>query len=126
MDVKCRRYGPDQGYAECYVAYGDAEATVNVQYAVILPHGQHADGCDQMARIGGRCTCDRYSPFAGHEAEVISAARAWLAAHREPSSDPGPALTLRMPAVNDNPYMARDKTRPCSICGSYCYGDCAS
>lgn len=24
----------------------------------------------------------------------------------------------------DNPYMTVDPTRPCSICHTYCYGDC--
>lgn len=127
--VGFRRYGPDQAHAECYVQYGEAEATVNVQYQVILPRGKHSKDCDQINKIGGRCTCDGYVPFRGHEAEIISAARAWLTSgHTDhaPVSVPGGSLPT-MPEILDlNPYMTKDKTRPCSICGSYCYGDCAS
>ncbi len=35
----------------------DRVVTVNTQYAVVAPHGQHAADCDQINKMGGRCTC---------------------------------------------------------------------
>ena len=31
--------------------------TIDTRYGVVLPHGQHADGCSQTTEIGGRCDC---------------------------------------------------------------------
>ena len=39
----------------------------------------------------------------------------------------GPAIELRDPrAPSRNPGMSVNRFRPCSRCGTYCYGDCAS
>lgn len=31
--------------------------TINTQYGAVLPHGKHADDCDQINKMGGRCNC---------------------------------------------------------------------
>ena len=103
----------DGAYAETRATLDDGRVvTVNTQYAVVLPHGQHADTCAQLNRIGGRCDCGL---LAGLDlAAIIADARA--------NGKFGPEPTPAAPAL-------AEAVRPrgvCPRCGSYCCGDCQS
>lgn len=51
-------YPTSRQYNETTATLEDGRVvTVNTQYGLVLPHGQHADDCDQTNKIGGRCTC---------------------------------------------------------------------
>lgn len=51
-------YPASRQYNETVATMEDGRVmTVDTQYAVVLPHGEHADDCDQVNKMGGRCTC---------------------------------------------------------------------
>lgn len=52
------RYPASRMYNETVATLEDGRVvTINTQYGVVLPHGQHADDCDQINKMGGRCSC---------------------------------------------------------------------
>ena len=51
-------YTMSGGHAETMATLEDGrKLTVDTQYSWIAPHGDHADDCDQLTKMGGRCTC---------------------------------------------------------------------
>jgi len=47
-------------YNETVVIFADGtKANVCVQYASVHPFGRHADDCEQITKMGGRCTCGK-------------------------------------------------------------------
>jgi hypothetical protein len=53
-------YPASERYNETVAVLPDGRRmTVDTQYAVVLPHGDHADGCAQVNVMGGRCDCGK-------------------------------------------------------------------
>jgi len=45
-------------YNETVATLSDGRVvTIDTQYACVLPHGNHKADCDQINKMGGRCTC---------------------------------------------------------------------
>lgn len=88
--------------------------TVNTQYNAVLPHGKHAADCDQINKMGGRCTCGM---LAGVDvAALIADARINGRFGR------APVAKVKAPVVAEPKHGAGW----CDKCESYCFGDCQS
>ena len=99
----------ERGMTEATLADG-RKVTINTQYGVVQPHGSHADTCDQLTKIGGRCNCGLLD---GIDVEALVAdARERGKIGPAPRRQPEP---VHVPAAS-----------PCPRCGTYCYGDCTA
>lgn len=86
--------------------------SVDRRYGAVLPYGDHADDCDQINKMGGRCTCGLLD---GIDCEA-------LLADARINGKFGPRPVARTPRVeipNDDPHV-------CPRCGTYCCGDCGA
>lgn len=105
-------------YAETVAVFEDGtQAIVDCQYGVVLPLGKHADDCDQINKMGGRCTCGLLD---GIDVEALVAdARINGKRGFEPVEAP------KRTALDDElDAEAASANQPCPHCGTYCYGDC--
>jgi hypothetical protein len=99
------------GYATTVAALDDGRVvTVDTQYARVYAHGQHAGNCDQINKMGGRCTCGLMDGI--DEAALVADARV-----RGVFGQPQVAVAVAAAAV----APARGL---CPKCGTYCCGDC--
>lgn len=104
------------GYADTVATLEDGRiVTINTQYDIVLPHGDHAADCDQINKMGGRCTCGKLDGI--DVAALIADARI----NGKFGYAPRP-VARREKAVVDND---RDKAI-CPKCGTVCYGDCTA
>lgn len=64
-------------YNETVALFADGrKATINVQYACVLPHGSHTENCEQLTKIGGRCTCPHNADIMAAKDAIVADARA--------------------------------------------------
>ena len=110
-------------YAETIATLADGRVvTINTQYACVLPHGNHAEDCEQLTKMGGRCTCGLLD---GIDVEALVAdARANGKRGREPRPEPTPAEIERRERVDAEFEARRRADGLCPKCGTYCCGDC--
>lgn len=121
-------YPSNDSYSETLATLQDGrKVTVNVQYAVVLPHDGHvptvrpADGgagvgCPQLTKIGGRCTC-------AANADIMGQADALVIEAREHGKFGRPERVCE--PVEPAP-IERHGAGWCKRCESYCYGDCTA
>lgn len=93
-------------YNETIAIFADGrKATVNTQYGAVILHGHHADDCDQLNKIGGRCTCPHNADIMAASAEIVDDARANGKTGYEPEKETAPE-----PVINpDYAHMTRDE-----------------
>lgn len=104
------------GYAETVATLEDGRiVTINTQYAIILPHGDHAADCDQINKIGGRCTCGKLDGI------DIPA----LIADARINGKFGYAPRVAVKPGKSIEDKSRDRGI-CPKCGTYCDGDCGA
>lgn len=109
-------------YAETVATLKDGRVvTVDTQYGAVLPHGRHADDCEQVTRMGGRCTCGL---LAGIDvAALVADARL----HGKRGAAPVAVDTQRL-AANRRGVAALEAmdaaSGRCPKCGTHCHGDC--
>lgn len=106
---------PIQGTSNETVAiFADgSRAHVCPQYNAILPCGDHADDCDQLTTMGGRCTCGLLDDIDVPALLADAIAR-------------GKFGQAPVPRVEKTSYSNEPKRGDgwCDKCQSYCYGDC--
>ena len=110
------RYTPHEDNDRTIVATMDDGRIMHVilQYGRVLPHGRHADDCEQVSRIGGHCTCGLLD---GVDIDaVLAGARAYI---RET-----PATPATQETADDTQDTIPARRGLCPACGTYCYGDC--
>lgn len=88
--------------------------TINTQYAVVLPHGKHADNCDQINKMGGRCNCGLLD---GIDVEA-------LVADARINGKRGERPVERKPEAPVKIDSSRLDKQLCPKCQTVCYGDC--
>jgi hypothetical protein len=96
--------------------------TIDTQYACVLPHGNHKADCDQINKMGGRCTCGLLDGI--DVAALVADARIRGKRGRKPEPKPSREEIER----NQREITEMDARRPrnglCPKCGTYCHGDC--
>lgn len=104
-------YPGNRAYNETIATLEDGRTClVNTQYGTVAPLGQHADTCDQVNTMGGRCDC-------GLSDGIDVAA---LVADARVHGLRGPA-----PQPTSTPAAELPKSRHvCPHCHTYCDGDC--
>ena len=88
--------------------------TINTQYAAVLPHGKHADNCDQINKMGGRCNCGLLDGI--DVAALVADARI--------NGKRGPAPVECKPEAPVKIDSSRLDKMLCPKCHTVCYGDC--
>ena len=101
-------------YSQTVATIDGRKYTVNTQYCSVMPHGEHADDCDQITKMGGRCSCGMLD---GIDVDALVAdarvnGRFWM----------GQAPVFA-PATETAASPMADLV--CPKCGTVCYGDCA-
>jgi len=106
-------YPMSGGYADTLATMEDGRKVyVNTQYKRVLPLGKHADDCDQINVMGGRCTCGLLDGI--DEASLIADAHERGLFGSPPEDD-----------VSDDATDNVDHGQGwCDRCESYCFGDC--
>jgi hypothetical protein len=100
-------------YNETVAVFADGtRANVCVQYSSVQPLGRHADDCEQVTKMGGRCTC-------GMLADIDVPA---LLADAKTNGKFGEAPKAPAPII-DEPAETHGFGW-CDKCESYCFGDC--
>lgn len=96
--------------------------TVNTQYSAVLPHGQHASDCDQINKMGGRCTCGMLDGI--DVAALVSDAR--INGKRGPKPTPKPTAEEIERTEREIAEIEAQRRRNglCPRCHTYCCGDC--
>jgi len=115
-------YPPSEGYADTVATMRDGRVMhVNTQYSCVLPHGEHAAECDQLNKMGGRCTCGLLDGI--DVAALVADARVRGKRGRRPTPPPDmrEANTKRLADLATRDEHQHDW---CDKCKSYCYGDC--
>jgi acetone carboxylase gamma subunit len=116
-------YPTNGQYAETVAVLQDGRrVTVNTQYAVVLPHGKHADNCDQINKMGGRCTCGMLDGI--DVAALVADARVNGKRGREPRPTPNREEVERNHREIAEMDALRARGGLCPKCGTYCDGDC--
>jgi len=94
--------------------------SINTQYSVVMPLGDHAADCDQINKMGGRCTCGK---LAGVDVDTLIADARINGKRGLP---PRPDETAERKAQRLVGLAGLDKHGPgwCGKCQSYCFGDC--
>ena len=110
-------------YAETVATLEDGRVvTVDTQYAVVLPHGKHADNCDQINKMGGRCTCGLLDGI------DVPALVADARINGKRGRKPEPSLSREEIERNQREIAEMEARRArnglCPKCHTYCYGDC--
>jgi hypothetical protein len=85
---------------------------VCVQYDCVMPLGDHAPDCDQLTKMGGRCTC-------GMLADIDVPA---ILADARDRGLFGPAPEIKLPVARTLP--SDDARGLCPKCHTCCNGDC--
>lgn len=110
-------------YAETVATLEDGRVvTVDTQYACVLPHGKHADNCDQINKMGGRCTCGLLDGI--DVAALVADARINGKRGRKPKTRPSREEIERNQRELAEMDARRARNGLCPICGTYCHGDC--
>lgn len=108
-------------YADYVVILDDGRKLhVNTQYETIHAHEHLTDDCPAYTTMGGVCGC---IPDVDQES-VIQQCRDWV--EPKAATEVEPQEPVNPTPYRSNPYMTNDPTQPCTICDSYCYGDCAT
>ncbi|MFA5054126.1 MAG: hypothetical protein WC565_08705 [Parcubacteria group bacterium] len=110
-------------YAETVATLSDGRiCTINTQYGCVLPHGEHAEDCEQLTKMGGRCTCGLLD---GIDVEALVAdARANGKRGYAPEPEPTREQIDRYWAIETEMDARRRADGLCPKCGTYCCGDC--
>jgi hypothetical protein len=102
-------------YNETVVVFTDgSKANVCVQYSSVMPLGSHTDDCEQVTKMGGRCTCGKLD---GIDVPALLADAKANGKFGEAPKAPKPVSVI----------MTIHETHGfgwCDKCHSYCYGDC--
>ncbi|NUQ71697.1 MAG: hypothetical protein HUU17_12880 [Chthonomonadales bacterium] len=96
--------------------------TVNTQYGVVLSHGSHKADCDQLTKMGGRCTCGLLDGI--DVAALVADARA--NGKRGPKPMPKPTAGEIERSAREIAELEAQRRRNglCLRCNTYCHGDC--
>ena len=110
-------------YAETVGTLEDGRVvTIDTQYACVLPHGNHKADCDQINKMGGRCTCGLLDGI--DVAALVADARVNGKRGRKPEPKPSREEIER----NQREIVEMDARRVrdglCPKCGTYCHADC--
>lgn len=101
---------------------GGRVVTVNAQYSCVLPHGDHAEDCEQLTKMGGRCACGLLD---GIDVEALVAdARANGKMGHAPKQEPSREEIARRERVDAEFEAQRRADGLCPKCGTYCCRDC--
>lgn len=95
---------------------------VNTQYGAVLPHGKHAEDCEQVCKMGGRCTCGMLDGI-----DVVAlVADARTNGKRGPKPTPKPSAEEIERTEREIAEMDAQRRRNglCPRCDTYCHGDC--
>jgi hypothetical protein len=116
-------YPMSGAYAETIATLRDGRiCTVNTQYGVVLPHGEHAEDCEQLTNMGGRCTCGLLDGI--DVAALVADARINGKRGCEPRQEPSRDEIERRERVDAEFDARRRADGLCQKCGTYCCGDC--
>jgi hypothetical protein len=121
--VTAYSYPQNGQYNETIATLDDGRVvTINTQYACVLPHGDHAEDCEQLTKMGGSCTCGLLD---GIDVEAIVAdARINGKRGRESKPTVSSAEIERRERAIDEMDARRRADGLCPKCGTYCCGDC--
>ena len=98
-------------FNETIAVLGDGrKININTQYNACMPLGDHAEDCDQINKMGGRCTCGLLD---GIDTDALIAD-----AKKHGKFGKAPIEKAARPAVE------MPKSHVCPKCKTYCYGDC--
>lgn len=79
-------YSKGDRYNQVFAEVDGREMSIDTQYGVVIPLGTHPDHCDQVAKMGGICSCGLLD---GIDTEaLIAGAIEWRRAERERSEAP--------------------------------------
>ena len=96
--------------------------TVDTQYRLVLPHGPHKVDCDQITKMGGRCTCGLLDGI--DVAALVADARVNGKRGRKPEPTPSREEIERNQREIAEMDARRARNGLCPKCGTYCCGDC--
>ena len=96
--------------------------TINTQYACVFPHGNHKADCDQINKMGGRCTCGLLDGI--DVAALVADARINGKRGRKPEPKPSREEIERNQREIAEMDARRARNGLCPKCGTYCHGDC--
>ena len=96
--------------------------TIDTQYACVLPHGNHKADCDQINKMGGRCTCGLLDGI--DVAALVADARINGKRGRKPEPKPSREEIERNQREIAEMDARRARNGLCPKCGTYCHGDC--
>lgn len=109
-------YPANGAYNETVATIGDRRYLVNTQYSAVYPIGvKHADTCEQICKMGGRCTCGL---LAGVDTTALIVDGR---ANGKFGKEPQPVVIHEQ-----EPVASRSNSGICPHCHSYCYGDCTA
>ncbi len=98
------------GYAETIATIDGNKFLIDTQHEVVLPLGDHADDCDQLNKMGGRCTCGKL--------DGIDIKSLILDARKNGKLGQEPYTKEQIKPVT------MPKSHVCPKCQTYCFGDC--
>ena len=90
--------------------------------ATVSPHGNHKADCDQINKMGGRCTCGLLDGI--DVAALVADARINGKRGRKPKSKPSREEIERNQREIAEMDARRERNGLCPKCGTYCCGDC--
>jgi hypothetical protein len=125
MITKAVSYDHPMGgqYAETVGTLEDGRVvTIDTQYACVLPRGNHKADCDQINKMGGRCTCGLLDGI--DVAALVADARVNGKRGRKPEPKPSREEIERNQREIAEMDARRARNGLCPKCGTYCHGDC--
>ena len=115
-------YPMDGQYAETVATLEDGRVvTIDTQHACVLPHVNHKADCDQINKMGGRCTCGLLDGI--DVAALVADARINGKRGRKPEPNPSHELQWHQREIAEMDAR-RARNGLCPKCGTYCCGDC--
>ena len=109
-------------YAETVGTLEDGRVvTIDTQYACVLPQGRHGNHCDQINKMGGRCTCGLLDGI--DVAALVADARINGKRGRKPERQAQEEIERNQREIAEMDAR-RARNGLCPKCGTYCHGYC--